>query len=198
MKKYNIIAIERQYASGGLLIGKLLSEKVGVTLYDRIILEMAAKKIGVSLDNIEHLEETQTSSLSFGISMSALGGMMDQIPLASQLFFSETEIIKNISRAGPCIIVGRCAPYILNDRKDCLKVFIYSDINNRIKRAIQEYRIPESKVETTLRKNDQRRANFYNANSETKWDEKESYDICLNSGLLGIENCVDLLSEMME
>lgn len=197
MKKYSIIAIERQYASGGLQVGKLLSEKADVPLYDRNILEMAAEKIGADPENITHLEETQTNSLLFGIAMSASGGMGNQFPLATRLFLAEKEIIERVSCSGPCIIVGRCAVPILKNRKDCLKIFIYSDQKNRIKRAIEEYQVPETQAEAALRKNDRRRANFYNANAENKWDDKESYDICLNSGLLGIENCAELLSGMM-
>lgn len=188
---YNIIAIERQYASGGRKIGELLAKKLNMSFYNEEILNMAARKLNVSPDNVEHLEEIAANNLMQALEMLAYNGTNQQFN--NKLFYAESEIINGLAFNGNCIIVGRCASSILSDNKNCLKIFIYADEGTRIKRAIEEYGIPEKEVQSILAKNDKRRTEFYHMRSEKKWLSMNTYDICLNSGKLGIERCVEIL-----
>ena len=196
MKKYSIITIERQYASGGREIGNLLSEKLGIPCYGREILEITAKRFNISPDSIESIEETTTNSILYSLAMASkiVSGVSDPMSPNDRLFCAESKVISEISHKGDCIIIGRCAGRILSDRDDVLNVFIYADHESRMKRAINEYGIPEEDAESVLKKYDKRRSNFYNANSDIKWEDKSGYHICLDSGKLGVEACADMIA----
>ena len=144
MKQKIIITIGRQYGSGGRIIGKLLAEKLGISFYDKEIIEMAAKKSGMSQEAFEKVDETAASSLLYSIatSVSMFGNYVSpqvDLPLNDKLFIIQSEIIKSIAKKGSCVIVGRCADYILKDRSDIINLFIYADKESRKKRAINEY-----------------------------------------------------------
>lgn len=193
---YNIIAIEREYASGGRKIGELLAKKLNMKFFNEEILNMAAKKLNVSPDNVEHLEEIATNNLMQALEMLADNGINQQF--SDRLFYAESEIINELALEGNCIIVGRCASSILSANKNCLKVFIYADEKTRIKRAIDEYGIPEKDAHFILKKTDKRRTAFYHMRSEKKWLSIDTYDICLNSGKFGIEKCVEILADAIK
>lgn len=198
---YKIIAMEREYGSGGNEIGRRLSKKLGIELYDRTILVEAAKRLGISPIYIENLEETAPGSLIFNLSKTALGGNRKDnpnMPMSEQLFFEEKDIIEEIVEKQSCIIVGRCATDILKDREDCLKVFVHASPEYRIKRAIEAENIAKEEAEEILRKSDKRRSNFFTTHTGLKWRSMDNYDLCLNSETLGIDYCVDLLASMMK
>lgn len=196
MKRFRIITIERQYASGGREIGALLSEKLGIPCYGREILEITAKRFNISPESIENIEETTTNSILYSLAMASkiVSGVTDPMSPNDRLFCAESSVINEISNKGDCIIIGRCAGRILSARDDVLNIFVYSDHASRMKRAIEEYGIPEEDAESVLRKFDKRRAGFYNANSDIKWEDKSGYHICLDSGKLGVEACADLIA----
>lgn len=194
MKK-RIITIERQYGSGGSVIGKLVAEKMGVNYYNRAILEMASKKCGIAPDRLESAEENVPTSFLYSLMMSAspARSMEDSLPLSDKVFLLESEIIRNIaSSEHSFVLVGRCGNYILED-EGCFSVYIYSSMEERIRRAIEDYQIPERKAETIIKKADKRRETFYNVNTGKLWQDKEQYALCLNSAELGDEFCADLI-----
>lgn len=199
MGNYHIVTIGRQYASGGRAVGEMVAQKLGIPCYHDNILDMAAQKLHVDKEYIMHAEERVTSSLLYNLAMSATAGFVQEksMPLSEKVFMAESEIIKEIASKGSCVIVGRCARYILKERKNCLNVFIHADLDSRIKRAVTKYEINENEAESILRKNDKRRANFYNVNSGMKWGEKEFYDVCLNSSTLGIEKCASVILSLL-
>ena len=158
---------------------------------------MAGEKIGLPADYLRDVEETTSGSLLFSLAMAATVNAtgVTLMSLSQQLFLAEEEIINEIVKQGPCVIVGRCSDYILRERKDCLNVFIYGDRENRIDRAMNVYNVPRNEVESMVRKMDKRRANFFTTSAQKKWGDRDNYHLCLDSGTLGIEKCVDIIVE---
>lgn len=196
MTSKRIITIERQFASGGLEIGQQVSKLLDIPIYNKEILEKASEKMNISEEYLESSEESASASLlmSLSMAMNGMGNAYENIPLPDKLFFAESEIIRNLAKTESCIIVGRCADYILREREDCLKVFIYADTEYRIKRAVDTYNISEKEASAYVKRNDKRRSGFYTFNSGNKWGVKENYHICLNSGQLGIKTCADVIA----
>lgn len=198
---YKIITMERQFASGGNEIGRRLAKKLGIGLYDRNILSEAAKRLDIPAIYIADLEETAPGSIIFNLSKTALGGNSKKNPnmsMAEKLFQEEKSIIEEIVQNEDCVIVGRCASYIFKDRPDCLKVFVHADKEYRIKRAIQEEKLARNEAEELLRKTDRRRSDFYNTHTNWEWGEMQHFDVCLDSGKLGIDTCVEMLAAAMK
>ena len=198
---YKIITMEREFASGGNEIGRRVAKKLGIELYDRNILVEAAKRLDIPAIYVEELEETAPGSIIFNLSQTAIGGNRKDnpnLPMSERLFLEEKKIIEEIVEKQDCVIVGRCASFILKDRPDCLKVFVHADKEFRLNRAVQEEKLAKSEAEDFLRKSDKKRSNFYNTHTGWKWGEMEHFDICLDSGSLGIDTCVDVLAGMMK
>lgn len=195
MKGYHIITIEREYASGGSLVGKLTGEALGIPVYGREILELAAREGGTTPDYIEHLEETATNSLLYSLAAMAktARGQLPQLSQTDQLNLLEEKIIQRLAQQGPCIIVGRCAGWVLRERRDVLRVFIHADRRERLRRAAEEYGILEQEAPAVLHRFDHRRSHFYHANTGKAWREREGYHMVLDSGLLGVDLCAKLL-----
>ena len=194
---YKIITMERQYASGGNEIGRRVAKKLGIALYDRNILTEAAQRLEIPPIYISDLEETAPGSIIFNLSKTALGGISKKnsnLSMAEKLFLEEKKIIEEIVEKEDCVIVGRCASYILREREDCLKVFVHADKAYRLQRAIETENVKQNEAEDVLRKTDKRRSDFYNTHTGRTWGDMQYFDICLNSRSLGIDNCVDILA----
>lgn len=206
MKK--IITISREYGSGGRLIGKLVAEAMGYDFYDKEIIDMAAQESGLSPDFIKKTEQNLSSGFLYNLllgtsySGTAAGGSAvgsaQILPLADQVFNAERKVIIDIAKKGNCVIVGRCADYILNttdqvDSKDLLNVFIYGRMEEKIKRIEELYKEPEQAVRKTINQIDKRRANHYNTFTEATWGNRENYDIMLNSSTSGIEQTARII-----
>ena len=197
---YNIITIERRYASGGNEIGRKLADVLGYKFYDRNILVQAAKNLDIPFHQIEGLEESSSGGILFNLSRTAIGGSSNskKLPLADKLFLEEKRIIEEIAREGNCVIVGRASDYILREKDNNLKVFIDSDQGKRIQRAIQKEGIDGAEAENALKKNDKRRSGFYNSVTNWVWGAPEYYEVYLNAGRLGIDRCVRILAETVK
>ena len=197
MGNSRIVTIERQYGTGGKRISEMVAEKLGIPYYNEKILELAGEKIGLPADYLKDVEESTSGSLLFSLAMAATVNAtgVTLMSLSEQLYVAEEEIIKELVKDGPCVIVGRCAGHILRERDDCLNVFIYASKESRIKTATDIYNVPKGDVESMLRKMDKRRANFYNTNAQKKWGDRDNYNLCLDSGLLGHEKCALLITE---
>lgn len=194
MKK-RIITIERQYGSGGSIIGRLTAEKLGLNCYNRQILEMTAQRCGMPAEYLESAEENVPTSFLYSLMLSAnpAKSMQDSLPLSDKVFLMESDIIREIADKEPSfVLVGRCGSCILEDR-GCFSVYIYSSPEERLKRAINEYGIDSHKAEATLKKADKRRETFYNVNSGKSWQDKDQYSLCLNSAELGDALCADII-----
>ena len=194
MKK-TIITIERQYGSGGSIIGKLAAEKLGISCYNRQILEMTAERCGIAPEYLESAEENVPTSFLYSLLLSANPGrtMEENLPLSDKVFLMESRIINEIAdNEKSFVLVGRCGSYILED-KGCFSVYIYADPEYRMKRAIKEYEINENKAESVMKKADKRRETFYNVNTGRVWQDKDQYSLCLNSAELGDELCAEII-----
>ena len=194
MKK-NIITIERQYGSGGSNIGKLAAEKLGISFYNRQILEMTAERCGIAPEYLETAEENVPTSFLYSLLISAnpARSMEENLPLSDKVFLMESRIINEIAdKEDSFVLVGRCGNYILEE-KGCFSVYIYADTESRIKRAVEQYEINENKAESTMKKADKRRETFYNVNTGRVWQDKDQYALCLNSAELGDELCAEII-----
>ena len=192
--KRPIITIERQYGSGGSVIGRIAAEKLGINCYNRQILEMTAEKCGLSPDYLESAEESVPTSFLYSLLLSANPArtMEDNLPLSDKVFLMESRIITELAeKESSFVLVGRCGSYILED-KGCFSVYIYADPAARAKRAVEEYGVPENKAESIMKKADKRRETFYNVNTGRSWQDKDMYSLCLNSADLGDELCAEL------
>lgn len=194
--KYNVIAIEREYASGGQEIARRTAEHLGIPCYGREILDLAAQRVGKSPEYIEHLEETGTNSFLYSFYMmskqAAQGNMTSN---EDALYLAEWKIIHELANQGPAVFVGRCASYVLKERKDLLSVFVRADFDFRIRRAVEEYGVERERADWTLRRWDKRRASYYSSNTGVKWDDPRNYHMALDSGRLGIERCAQIIGE---
>ena len=193
--KKRIITIERQYGSGGSIIGKLAADKLGINCYNRQILEMTAQKCGISPEYLETAEENVPTSFLYSLLLSAnpSRSIEDNLPLSDKVFLMESRIITDISNEEESfVLVGRCGNYILEE-KGCFSVYIYANPEDRIERAIKEYGIAQNKAEQIMKKADKRRETFYNVNTGRLWQDKDQYALCLNSAELGDELCAALI-----
>ena len=202
MTKKTIITISRQFGSGGRDIGKKLADALGIKYYDRELIEMAAKESGFDKEMFEDTT-ANTSRLfrfinTFGYSLGAPLSVMNDITMSDQIFLIQSRMVEQAANSGPCVIVGRCADYVLDNRDDVLKVFIAGDMNDRKKRAIQYYEVDERDVEASIRKIDRNRKGYYDYYTDKKWGAAESYDVCLNTSVFGIDGCVAILKQLLE
>lgn len=195
MLKKTIITIERQYGSGGSVIGQLTAEKLGINCYNRQILEMTAQQCGISPEYLETAEENVPTSFLYSLLLSANPArtMEENLPLSDKVFLMESRIIKEISeKEDSFVLVGRCGSYILED-KGCFSVYIYASPEERAKRVVNDYGVAPHKAESVMKKADKRRETFYNVNTGRSWQDKDQYSLCLNSALLGDELCAELI-----
>ena len=210
MKK--IITISREYGSGGRLIGKLVAEALGYKFYDKEIIDMSAQESGLSPEFIKKTEQNLSSGflyhLLLGTSYSGSAGNIassvaggQTLPLADQVFNAERKVIIDLAKQGNCVIVGRCADYILRtseeiNSKDLLNVFIYGEMEEKIKRIEDLYKEPEQAAKKTIQTIDKHRANHYNTFTDSTWGDRKNYDVMLNSSSTGIEQTARIVEEI--
>ncbi len=202
MTNHIIITISRQYGSGGRLIGEKLAEALGIPYYDKELITMAAEQSGFSREIFERMDEKASSSLLYTLSINpgmagGLTGVAD-LPLNDKVFLIQNNIIKQLADKGSCVIVGRCADYILKEYPNCINIFICSDMADRIRRITSVYGMSLSNAEREIQRYDKRRANYYSFYTHTKWGIATNYDLCLNSGIIGIDASVQVIKAYVE
>ena len=203
---YHILAMEREFATGGNEIGRRVAKELGIPLYDRNVLIEAAKLLDLQTKYVEDLEETAPGSLIFNLS-SKIGGALNStskaplsasnLPLSVKLFMEEKRIIESKVAEGDCVIIGRCASDIFRDRADCLKVFIFADRDFRMKRTVEAEGVPAGDAEARIKKMDKKRNDFFHTHTGKDWRDMSNYDICINSSLIGMDKTVDMLVSLM-
>ena len=202
MKK-KIVTISRQYGSGGRYIGENLAKAMGVPCFDEKLIDMVAKESGFAQSFVAEKGERMTGSLLFNIASSLsfannVFSTNNGVTLQDEIYFTQNRIIKELADKGPCVIVGRCADYILREREDCLNVFIFADNESKIERAEKYFNITREEAPAVLKKKDKARANHYKYYTDQEWGMASNYDLCLNSGLIGIEGCVKAIQQVLE
>ena len=193
-----IITIGRELGSGGRSIGKLAASKLGIKYYDYEIIDETAKRSGFSIDFIEKSEQSVTNSLLYNLALGTSYGISpystnEGVSLETQLYVAQQSVIKDMAADGPCVIVGRCADHILSEYENVFKVFVYADMEYRIKRAVEKYGYNKNTAEKELKKADKRRAAHYLTFTEQHWGNRANYDLMINSGTLGEEKSVELI-----
>ena len=182
-----IITIAREYGSGGRYIGKLVAEKLGIKLYDKEFVEKISKDTGLSAEYIESNEQKRT------VLDNVNGGYYVGLNNADELFIKESNLIKELAEKESCVIVGRCADFILKDKENVFKIFINNTMENKIKRATEFYGMNKEKAKKEISRINKLRANHYKYYTDKDWREPSNYDICINSDAVGIENAVELI-----
>lgn len=193
--KYKVISISREFGSGGHSIGKAVAETLGIPFYDQKLLEQIAGETGFSQEFVEEAAEyaTAKNSLLFNLVMSrSLHGRTELTP-ADAIYIAQSKIIKELADKESCVIVGRCADYVLRERSDCLHVFICADSISRGQRILERYGDNGKPVQKRIEDKDTRRKIYYSHYTDQVWGAPQNYHLCLNSSALGEENCVQTI-----
>lgn len=200
MANNTIITIARQYGSGGHDVGKKLAEELNIPFYDKELLERAAKNSGFCQEIFENYDEKPTNSFLYSLvmdtySMGYSSAAFAEMPLNHKIFLAQFNAIKDIAKEGPCVIVGRCADYALADFPNVVNVYLYADMKDRIARIARRHDLTDAKAKDMIQKTDKSRASYYNYYTNKKWGEATGYDLCLNTGTLGIDGTIHMIRE---
>ena len=202
------ITIGREKGAGGLEIAKKLSEEFGIPQYDKQLLDVAAQESGLSKELFADIDERRGSKFISGFFSGIMGSLYSEYGTSSginreELFRIQSESIIKIANEGSAIFIGRCADYILRERANCLNVFITATPEDRVERLLECNKIANAEKYTReemvelLEKSDHKRENYYNYFTYKQWGAAASYDLCLNSSLLGIDGCVKVISDII-
>ena len=202
-KTNTIITIGREYGSAGRQIGYKVAEDLGIKLYDRELLERAAKESGICEELFETHDEKPTNSFLYSLVMDSYSfgypsSSYTDMPINHKIFLAQFDTIRKIASEGPCILVGRCADYALEEFDNVLSVFIHADMDARIRRIARIYDLTDAKAKDMIRKTDKQRSSYYNYYTNKRWGDANSYQFCLDSSKLGIEGTVDAILKLIE
>lgn len=198
-----IITIGRQYGSAGHEIGEKLANQLAIPFYDKALLTRVAKESGFCEEMIKTHDERPTNSFLYNLVMDTYSfgynsaGLVD-MPISQKVFLAQFDTIKKIASEGPCVIVGRCADYALDDNPNCLSVFIQADMDAKVKRIMSKYDMTEAKAKEAIIKKDKQRSSYYNYYTSKKWGNSATYDLCISSSILGIDETVKILKLFVE
>ncbi len=204
MKDNTIITIGRQFGSGGREIGRGIADAFGIPFYDKELIVASAKKSGLSEAMFENVDEQAANSLLYSLVLGAYASSgtitgMPPLSINETLFQVQSDVIKELAANGPCVIVGRCADYILRETNECVNLFIHAPIEKRIERAIEKCEVTDpDKAESIIRKTDKKRANFYNYYTGQKWGESKNYHISFDSSLMGVDGSIEALVAILK
>mgnify|MGYP000643566838 CR=1 FL=1 len=190
MKEPMVITMAREYASGGSEIAQAVADKLGIPLYNKELITLAAKKSGLTEEAIAASENQRSGSLIYSLYM-----MGNTMPLADQVYILQSNVIKELAAKGPCVILGRCGDYVLRDRKDVLRVFIYAPVEWRRELAKTDPLVKahdEKGIKEEIEKTDRNRAAYYNYYTQNRWGDAHNYDLAINAAL-GRETCVKMI-----
>jgi len=195
-----IITISREFGSGGRTIGHLVAEKLGIPFYDKELVDQIALETGFAPKFVEENGEHApgSSRLAYAFAAQGVPGIMQGLSTADFLWNIQCSVILQLAEKGPCVIVGRNADYILKDRTDCLHAFIHADMDFRAERIVRLYGESEKSPQARLTEKDKRRKVNYQHYTGQTWGMAENYDICLNSGVIGIEKCADIIVSLVK
>ena len=197
-----IITIGRQYGSGGREIGKKIAEKLGIPYFDKELLARVAKESGFCEEMIKNHDERPTNSFLYNVVMDTYSfgyntAFVD-MPMRQKVFLAQFDTVKKIANEGSCVIVGRCADYALSDYPNCLNLFIYGKEEAKAQRISERQNVTFSQAKDMCIKRDKQRQSYYNYYSNKKWGRADSYDLCIDSGKLGIDGTVDFIIDFVK
>lgn len=187
-----VITISREFGSGGRTIGRKVAEKLGIPCYDAEIINKIAKESGYAAEYIREEGEYASGGWLSTVFTDRTMGLTNQ----DKLWNIQSRVITELAEKGSCVIVGRCADYILRDKADCLKVFIHACMEKRAERIVKEYGEREETPEQRLKDKDKRRAAYHRFYTNMKWGHAQNYHVCLDSGELGLDRCVEIIARL--
>ena len=187
-----VITISREFGSGGRTIGKMVAEKLGIPCYDAELIEKIAEQSGYSAEYIKQEVEYGTGGWLSAVFADRSTGLTNQ----DKMFSIQSRIIEELANEGPCVIVGRCADFVLRDKADCLNVFINASMEKRAERIVKEYGERAESPEKRLKEKDKRRAAYHRFYTDMKWGHAQNYHVCLDSGEFGIEKCAEMIAQL--
>ena len=190
MKEPMVITMAREYASGGSEIAQAVADKLGIPLYNKELITLAAKKSGLTEEAIAASENQRSGSLIYSLYM-----MGNTMPLADQVYILQSNVIKELAAKGPCVILGRCGDYVLRERKDVLRVFVYAPKEWRLEYAKTNPLVKakdEKGIKDEVEKTDRNRSAYYNYYTQNRWGDAHNYDLAINAAL-GRETCVKMI-----
>ena len=195
-----IITISREFGSGGRTIGRLVAEKLGIPFYDKELVDQIAVESGFAPKFVEENGEHSPgrSFFSYAFAPQGVPGVMNGLSTADFLWNIQCNVILQLAKQGPCVIVGRNADYILKDHKDCLHVYIHADNEFRADRIVRLYGESEKSPEARLAEKDKRRRVNYQHYTGRNWGMSQNYDLCLKSSEIGIEKCAEIIAELAQ
>ncbi|MDR1217926.1 MAG: cytidylate kinase-like family protein [Oscillospiraceae bacterium] len=195
------LTISREYGSGGRQVGEKLAEALKVSFYDKSIIKMAAEKSGLSADYIEKSEESIPSTFLFNLKNSTFSGFDSisfyETPTSDKMFLAQSAVIKEMAASESCVIVGRCADYILRDDPGSVRVFVHANTEDRIKRAVESYDLTDEKAPAAVKRIDKNRANYYKYYTNRLWGDYRNYDLAVNTSFTGIDGAVKVIIAML-
>ncbi|MBQ7369719.1 MAG: cytidylate kinase-like family protein [Clostridia bacterium] len=197
MKK-KIITISREFGSGGRSLGLLVSEKLGIDFYDQKLIDKAVETTGFSREFIQEAGEyaSSTSRLLFNMSLASAYSSVGTSSNYDKIYVAQNNIIRALAEEKPCVIVGRCADYILRDRTDCLNVFVCADKKYREKHVLENYGEEKGKsIEKRLEEKDRKRELYYKHYTGKNWGDARNYHLCVNTGEIGLDRAVEWIVE---
>ena len=205
MKTNCVITIGRQFGSGGRYVGRMLAEKLGIPFYDKELLSEAAKQSGICEEIFEDHDEKPTRSLLFNLVTGMqvhgdAGSYYMDMPLNHKIFLAQFDAIRSIADKGPCVIVGRCADYVLRDDPNAalVNLFVHAPMEARIRRESARTNTTPIQAEKRIRQVDKERASYYNFFSSKRWGDAQGYDLCVNTGNMDISDVVQLTLRYLE
>ena len=182
-----IVTIGREYGSGGRIVAQRLAEKLGVPFYDKEVIQGVAKKTGFAENFVREAVRRPTNSFMYDLYFST-----HSLSIPDQVFIAQSGVIKDLADKGGCVIVGRCADYILREHKELLRTFVYAPLEQRVQRAREEYHDKEDNLEGFVIRQDKQRASYYNYFTSIRWGDRKSYDLCVSSAL-GLDTAVEII-----
>jgi len=192
-----IVAINRQYGSGGREIGTKVAQELGIAYYDKELIARAVKESGIAEEFFEENSEQIRNPMAFLFSFPAGGGGEDSLPVSDRVFLAQSRIVRDAADEGSCVIIGHCADYVLEDRDDVVTVFIHGDWQTRVQRVAARNSLTEAEAVARIKRIDKERETHYQHYTDRKWGRVTDYDLTLDSSRLGVDGSVALILDYL-
>ncbi|MDR2174821.1 MAG: cytidylate kinase-like family protein [Synergistaceae bacterium] len=196
-----VITISREFGSGGRKVGEQLAGELGIAFYDKSLIHLAVGKSGLDPLTIEKAEEEASNKFLFNL---AIGGYASagvfaplNVPLSDQVFFAQSKVIEEIAEQGSCVIIGRCANYVLRGHPCRVSVFVYGEMRDRVRRVAEEFGVTEAEAEARITRMDKGRANYHEHYTEQKWGSAKIYHLAVNTSFTGIDGAVRVIRALV-
>ncbi len=196
-----VITVGRQFGSGGRDVGQKIAAALNIPYYDKELVEKAAEKSNMSSEAVKEIDERATNSLLYSIVTGGFGmkglntPLFYEMPMNDKFFIAQSEVIKELAREGDCVVVGRCADYVLENEKnvDVFSLFVYAPLEFRTMRVARDLKLTENRAKEHIQKTDKQRRTYYDYYTSRSWGNMTNYDLCINTGKIGIDNAAELI-----